>query len=563
MRNSKELVQSMKGLHLLYVEDDVEVQKSAYEMFSNFFTKITVASNGEEALAFYNTLSIDLIITDIAMPKMNGLELIAKIREENKNIPIIVFSAWNDPSYIRKCIKYNVDAYVLKPLELQNLLDALYGVSLKVQDYQKSFKEQFDIDKLTGLKRYSVLTETLGSLSKFEMPVMILVNIDEFHIYNEIYGLKAGDEILVQFANMLEDFNSSHSYELYRISGDEFIFFEIVASIDSDKYTSDIESLFEQIENSFIALDDIEEKIHLNITVSVAFNSENLYERASMALKEARRRGRKYLGFSAEVDRREELKHNLACRKEINQAIKNNNVHVFYQPILNREKRVVRYEALIRLKHTSDNQEVQIITPSDFIDFSKISKQYVALMKIVINEAFDAIEREDVDITINIGYQDIENQEINQLLKERLKKQNSGHTTSFDISSKVIFELLDSPNREAFSKLLAFVEEYKSLGVLFSIDNFGLGFSNMSSIAAMAPNYIKIDAALIKNLDKDKHSYMLVKAIVQFCKELHIKTIAEYVETKEIFEICHELGVDEFQGFYFSEPVERIERGEA
>jgi diguanylate cyclase (GGDEF)-like protein len=561
MRSSKEIAQSMKQLHLLYVEDDIEVQKSACEMFANFFTNITVASNGEEALELYNTLSIDVIITDIAMPKMNGLELIEKIRSYNRTIPIIVFSAWNDPSYISQCIKYNVDAYILKPLELQNLLDALYAVSLKVQDYQKSFKEQFDIDKLTGLKRYSILAESLGNLSKFEMPVMILVNIDEFHVYNEIYGLKVGDAILSEFSKILQTYNAQKDYKLYRISGDEFVLFEIVPSIDSEKYVNDIESLFHHIESSNIFIEGIEEKIHLSVTISVAFNSENLYERASMALKEARRRGRKYLGFSADVDRREELKHNLACRKEINRAISQNNVHVFYQPIMSRDKKAIRYEALIRLKNIDESNQVQIITPSDFIDFSKISKQYVALMKIVINEAFDAIEREDVDIAINIGYQDIENQEINHLLKERLQRDNSNHKTNFDISSKVIFELLDNPNREAFSKLLAFVEEYRELGVLFSIDNFGLGFSNMSSIAAMAPNYIKIDAVLIKNLGTDEHSYQLVKAIVQFCKELNIKTIAEYVETKEIFEICYELGIDEFQGFFFSEPLEKIGKG--
>jgi len=88
--------------------------------------------------------------------------------------------------------------------------------------------------------------------------------------------------------------------------------------------------------------------------------------------------------------------------------------------------------------------------------------------------------------------------------------------------------------------------------------NFGLGFSDMAKMAELAPHYVKIDGSLIKNIDKDKHAYSLVKAIVKFTQELGIKTIAEHVSTKEIFQKAKELLIDEFQGFYISNPVEYI-----
>ena len=85
-----------------------------------------------------------------------------------------------------------------------------------------------------------------------------------------------------------------------------------------------------------------------------------------------------------------------------------------------------------------------------------------------------------------------------------------------------------------------------------------MGFANMSKIAAMAPNYVKIDSALIQNLDTDKHALSLVEAIVKFTTELGIKTVAEHVTTKEIFEISKDVGIDEFQGSYFSEALKDV-----
>ena len=82
----------------------------------------------------------------------------------------------------------------------------------------------------------------------------------------------------------------------------------------------------------------------------------------------------------------------------------------------------------------------------------------------------------------------------------------------------------------------------------------------VQGILAIRPDYIKIDGSLIKNIDTDNDSLQLVKSIIRFSQELNIKTIAEFVHSEEVFNIIHELGVDEFQGFYFSPPVKDIKK---
>lgn len=564
MLNIKEIIKYTKKIRLLYVEDEELMRESAIEMLENFFDSIKIAKDGEEALHFYKNEEFDLVITDIAMPKMDGISLIKEIRNEDKKIPIIVFSALNDTSYMTACVSLNVDGYILKPMKKNNILNVLEKIvhklsySNNLQKISPKIETMVEKDALTELKSHSVLMQDLESIQANEIPVMILVNIDSFYIYNELYGLETGDEILQQFAQNLKRFSSSLSYELYRMNGDEFILLEKAMHLDTDKYEEDIESLFDYVESSPIKIKGVQELIVPSISIGISFHGDNLYGRADMALHEARRRGRKYLGFSADADIRKDLANNLYWREEINNAIAQDRVHAYYHPIVDKEENILKYESLIRIKQVSEDGKVSIIAPSEFLDFSKISKQYIALTQIMINESFKTMIEQNVHVAINLTFHDIENREINKLLHERIIKHKLANKTKFDISTQVIFELLQHSSHDDYDRLVAFVDEFKMLGVLITIDNFGMGFDNMSKISALSPNYVKIDAMLIKNIDTDKHAYTLVKSIVKFAQELGIKTIAEHVVNKEIFDASIKLGIDEFQGYYFGEPLERI-----
>ena len=110
---------------LLYCEDEADIREMVIEYLEDYFSTIYVAKNGKEALELYELYHPDIIITDIKMPKMNGLELAVAIREQNKKIPIIITTAYTTTEYLLHAIELNLVKYLLKPIEEKNLQEAL------------------------------------------------------------------------------------------------------------------------------------------------------------------------------------------------------------------------------------------------------------------------------------------------------------------------------------------------------------------------------------------------------------------------------------------------------
>ncbi|MEA3552908.1 MAG: EAL domain-containing protein, partial [Campylobacterota bacterium] len=94
----------------------------------------------------------------------------------------------------------------------------------------------------------------------------------------------------------------------------------------------------------------------------------------------------------------------------------------------------------------------------------------------------------------------------------------------------------------------------KDFGVKIAIDDFGAGYSNFERLVDYKPDILKIDGCLIRDIETNNYSHCVVRTIVSFATEQNIKTIAEYVENEEIFNILDDLGVDYSQGYYFGKP---------
>jgi len=119
----------LKELTVLYVENDKEITKHTVDILQLKVKKVLTASNGQEAITIYKKEKIDIIITDIQMPVMNGLTMVKKIRELNDEIPVIITSAFNETSFLKQAIDLHVDKYIIKPIDMSQLFAVLNRAS--------------------------------------------------------------------------------------------------------------------------------------------------------------------------------------------------------------------------------------------------------------------------------------------------------------------------------------------------------------------------------------------------------------------------------------------------
>lgn len=402
-------------------------------------------------------------------------------------------------------------------------------------------------DKLTGLKTQSALIDDMRGKS---FSALFLINIDGFQTINKLYGFDSGDSILIQFAEFLKTFNKDKSYELYHIYGDIFVLYEGDNFVRIEEYEKDLRLLKKHIQTYSFYLQDFEEHLELDATIGVSLGQENPLATADMALTHAKEHKLGFTTYNTTLDRTEEFHNTVMWKKKIKSALENNMVFPVYQPIFDRNGKIKKYEVLMRIADNSKKKET-IHMPGEFLAAAIKTKQYSSLSKVIIKKSFKQMDKKRNCFSINISFEDIYNNSLINTLEKELKKYPH-------LKDKLIMEILETEEIYDAEVMEEFIAKFRDLGVRIAIDDFGTGHSNFSHILEINPDYIKIDGSFIKNIDNDKASHAMVKAIVEFAKELNIKTIAEYVHSKEVYDIVKGLGIDEFQGFYLSACLKEI-----
>ena len=118
----------MTDLSLLYIEDDLEILENMTFLLERYVKKVYTAKDADEALKLYNEYKPDILVSDVSLPTISGLELAKKIREENKTIPIIFISAYNDKEKLQAANELLASDYITKPFNLDTLNKSIHKV---------------------------------------------------------------------------------------------------------------------------------------------------------------------------------------------------------------------------------------------------------------------------------------------------------------------------------------------------------------------------------------------------------------------------------------------------
>ncbi len=553
-----------KTLKVLYVEDNQDARETTVDMLSNFFDTIIVATNGREGLEKFSTHTFDLIISDINMLEMNGIEMSQKIREKDREIPILILSAYSAAEYFMETIKIGVEGYLLKPIDLDQFIYTIDKVIQKlylkhqVKEYQESLetkvKEQTEqirlknksllyqhfYDRLTSLPNRNSLLKMIEDENPYGI---MLIDIRGFSVINDLYGSAVGDKVLVRIADFLGHLNNER-YSFYRVGSDQFAFVDKFD--DNLNFTKEIVSdILNKIENANINIklpDNDFIDLHVNVTVAIAsnHNPKDLLKNAELALYHAKKNALHMIYYNEEMRLESHYETEINAVKMVKKALKEDRIIPFFQPIINSDGKI-SYECLARV--LSHDRE---ISPVEFLKAIVNTRYYSEFTKVMIDKSFEKFASCDTEFSLNFMFDDILNESLMQHLETQLQ--------IYDMSGRLTIEIIEDEFIGNFKNLNKFIETMKSYGVKIAIDDFGSGYSNFAYLLNMTPDYIKVDGSLIRNMHTEAKDALIVQTIITFAKNLGVKVVCEYVHNEEIYMLLKEMGADAFQGYYFSEP---------
>ena len=490
----------------------------------------------------YNIINknIGLIIINQNVVDIQVLEMIYQnISASYLNIPILAL-------YIKTNMETSSLVYDTIDLE-NNLESAMRKIKFCLAIYKKEQLHNEHIEKLLfvdNLTKFPNRMKLIEDIKKDESNIssIAIIDINEFKNINDFYGLKIGDHILQFTTNLISETIGYlvNKVSLYKFSAD------VYCLVNKDLSDSDFETIITivlgAIEN--IIYTEGEYEIDIKATAGITFSSKkNKLITADLALQHAKKNNKDYVIFFDELDNVSEYKKNMEWTKKLKYAMDNDNIVVYYQPLVNNTTlNVDKYECLVRMK-----VEDKIIAPFFFLEIAKKANKYKNLTKIIITKAFEQFEHLPFEFSLNVSYEDVEDKMFLHFIKDKLKK--------YKVAKRVTWEILEDEGIKDYNVLLNFIKNVKELGCKVSIDDFGSGYSNFEHLLKMNVDYLKIDASLIKYVATDTNSYNVVKTVINFANSLNIKTISEYVENKEIYKITKELGSTYSQGYYFSAPI--------
>ena len=558
---------TFKEYNILYVEDNHEIAEEIAFFLEPRVNKFYSAYDGKEGLELFKEHKPDIIITDIQMPNMNGIEMIEQIRKIDSEVPIIITTAFNESSYLLKAINLQVDGYIMKPLNIKELLNrlkkiieplelkkALLNKNQELKDINKNLdiiaKEKtkeleylYNHDPLTGLSNFVNLSEEIDTDSYYHL---ILLDISNFSTINKQYGKIFANNILKETAKTLKK-HTTNQMKLFKTESDRFVF------LSQEKDHDKIESFCQQIISFFDMKSIIVENLEISISFSIGI-AEMAEDRfplvnAEYALELGKKLGSRYYYFyDGTVESMQKAKETIKWINITKEMIKHDKIEPYYQPIVDiKTGKIMKYEVLAR-----GNYNGKMLSPYNFIAPAERLGMIGSITRMIINKSFQYFQNTDTCFSINITQRDLLDKYLISFLEEKLERYNIN-------PSHITFEILENITINQQHELLSNqIQSLKSMGFEIAIDDFGIENSNFGRLLEMDFDYIKLDGVFIKSLEHNEKDRIVVSAIVSLAKTLGIKTVAEYVENENIYKIIQDCGVDMAQGYHIGRPEKQV-----
>lgn len=401
-----------------------------------------------------------------------------------------------------------------------------------------------------GFNRVFAATLEEHAVTGRTLAVMFL-DVDHFKRINDSLGHDAGDELLRVVAQRIRGALRERDI-IARFGGDEFC---VVASLDS---SADPRALAARM------LEQMKEPISLAgrrivMTSSVGISlfpqdgssAEELLKHADLALYQSKGSGRNVVHFF-NPHLKQKASYELQLEEDLRQTLlQDNGLLLYYQPIIDlRSGALSKLEALVRWHHPQHG----LLTPERFIAIAEANGFIDQLDNWVLRRAcldLNALEQmgyPGLKIAVNCSALNLANDQLPGRIEQLLDATRCpAHCLELEVTESA---LLSNINRA-----IGILESIRALGLSLSIDDFGTGYSSLAYLRRLPLDTLKVDRSFIQDVANSSQDREIVHAIIAMAHALHLKVVAEGVETAEQLAFLQERDCDQVQGYLFSKPV--------
>jgi diguanylate cyclase (GGDEF)-like protein/PAS domain S-box-containing protein len=427
--------------------------------------------------------------------------------------------------------------------------------SNEAEIYQLAF-----FDSLTGLPNRRLLMDRLRHIllardASAAHASLLFIDIDNFKTLNDIKGHAVGDLLLIEIARRLHSC-AREGDTVARLGGDEFVVMLEGLSPDPDHAAAQAKAAGEKVllaVSSPYQLDDFEYHSSCSIGITL-FNrdvsADELLRQADTAMYEAKAAGRNALRFF-DPAMQAALEERAALEADLRQALAERQFVLHFHVQVNADNQPIGAEALLRWNHPQRG----LVFPESFISLTEETGLIQPIGHWVLETACAQLkawearaESRDLVLAVNVSARQFGAAEfVNQVETLLL---GSGIAPS-----RLKLEITESMLLDNIEKDISIMRQLKALGVSFSIDDFGTGFSSLQYLKRLPLDQIKIDQSFVRELVSNSSDKAIVRTIIAMANSLDLEVIAEGVETEEQRQMLLDTGCSHFQGYLFGKPV--------
>ncbi len=562
----------IEKINILLVDDRPENLLALEAIIEREDYNLIKAFSGEEALKYLLKYEFAVILLDVQMPGIDGIETakIIKAREKTKNIPLLFITANNmDSDHIFRGYSVGAIDYILKPVD-PIVLKAKVDGFVEIYTIKKQLMIQTELleiknkeiefmalhDYLTGLPNRRMFQDELTvwvkeSKKRNQAIGVVVLDIDYFKYVNDSLDFNTGDRVLKEIAKRLKATVREGDF-VARFGGDEFSI--ILPNTDREE-TLEIATKINVAFNEPLYIDHYELFFTASVGLSIfPYDGEDpvtLVKNAGTALFRAKEQGKNnykvyHSGMNLQSYR------TFIMQNDLRKAIERQELSIVYQPRMKLENgKITSAEALLRWEHPKWG----ILSPSEFIPLAEETGQIIEIGEWVLTTVcsqlneWNKTELSSIRIAVNFSAQHF----LQKDLVDKIQRILSEYKVSPSLLEIEITESVILGNETVISKTL---HQLKDMGIQVSIDDFGTGYSSLSYLRRFPIHALKIDRTFIQEISSDSpNDTVLTEAIISLAHNLNMSVIAEGVETEMQMSVLRQLKCEEIQGYLLSPPL--------